>query len=312
MNNRPILTIISPVYNGEKYISETIESVINASIEYSYEYIVLDDGSNDSTLKILNAYKDKIKIFSHTNIGESATVNRGLENALGDFILVISADDPLLTSDLINKACYILIENPSIVAIYPDWRIIDQNGITLRNKILPDFTDDLLIGHCSCLPGPGTLFRKDKALEIGGRRSEWKFVGDYDFWLRLSRVGKIVRLPGVLAQWRENQNSTSISQRDSKMAAERIKVIENFLLENNISEILRKKALGNSYYLAARLAFFDPEIKGKHLLLKAFLYRRGWPEEARLYVVVYILLMPFTSIIFKPFSKIIINTISYK
>ena len=116
----------------------------------------------------------------------------------------------------------------------------------------------------------------------------------------------------MLAQWRENQNSTSISQRDSKMAAERIKVIENFLLENNISEILRKKALGNSYYLAARLAFFDPEIKGKHLLLKAFLYRRGWPEEARLYVVVYILLMPFTSIIFKPFSKIIINTISYK
>ena len=117
MNDRPILTIISPVYNGEKYISETIESVINSSITYSYEYIVLDDGSNDSTLKILNKYKDKIKIFSHKNIGESATVNRGLENALGEFILVISADDPLLTSDLINKACHILVENPSIVAI---------------------------------------------------------------------------------------------------------------------------------------------------------------------------------------------------
>ena len=129
MNDRPILTIITPVYNGEKYISETIESVINASIKYSYEYMVLDDGSNDSTLKILNTYKDKIKIFSHTNIGESATVNLGLENALGEFILVISADDPLLTSDLINKACCILLENPSIVAIYPDWRIIDQNGI---------------------------------------------------------------------------------------------------------------------------------------------------------------------------------------
>lgn len=312
MNIRPILTIISPVYNGEKYISETIESVINASIEYSYEYIVLDDGSNDSTLKILNAYKDKIKIFSHKNIGESATVNRGLENALGEFILVISADDPLLTSDLINKACYILVEDPSIVAIYPDWRIIDQNGITLKNKIIPDFTEDLLIGRCKCLPGPGTLFRKDKALEIGGRRAGWKFVGDYDFWLRLSRVGKIVRLPGVLAQWRENPDSTSISQRDSKTATERIKVIENFLLENDISKDLRRKALGNSYYLAARLAFFDPKIKGQYLLFKAFKYRRGWPEEARLYVVLYILLMPITSIIFKPFSKIIIKTISYK
>jgi glycosyltransferase involved in cell wall biosynthesis len=308
MNDRPILSIISPVYNGEKYISETIESVINASIEYSYEYIVLDDGSNDSSLKILNSYKDKIKIFSHKNIGESATVNRGLENALGEFILVISADDPLLTSDLINTACNILIENPSIVAIYPDWRIIDQNGRNLRNKILPDFTDDLLIGHCKCLPGPGTIFRKDKALQIGGRRSGWKFVGDYDFWLRLSRVGKIVRLPGVLAQWRENQDSTSISQRNSKMA----NVLENFLLENNIPEELRRKALGNSYYLAARLAFFDPKIKGRYLLFKAFKYRKGWPEEARLYVVIYLLLIPITSIILKPFSKIIINSISYR
>ena len=96
------------------------------------------------------------------------------------------------------------------------------------------------------------------------------------------------------------------------MATERINVIENFLLENEISEDLRRKALGNSYYLAARLAFFDPKIKGRYLLLKAFKYRRGWPEEARLYVVLYLLLMPITSILFKPFSKIIINTVSYK
>ena len=312
MNDYPILTIITPVYNGEKYISETIESVIKSSIKYSYEYIVLDDGSNDSSLKILNKYKDKIKIFSHKNIGESATVNRGLENALGEFLLVINADDPLLTSDLINKACKILIENSSIVAIYPDWKIIDQNGNTLKNKILPEFTDELLIGHCRCLPGPGTLFRKDKALQVGGRNLGWKFVGDYDFWLRLSRVGKIVRLPGVLAQWRENQDSTSISQRDNKMALERIKVIETFLLKNEISENLRRKALGNSYYLAARLAFFDPRIKGRSLLLKAFRYRRGWPEEAKFYVVLYLLLTPITTIIFKPFSRLIIKIISYK
>ena len=84
------------------------------------------------------------------------------------------------------------------------------------------------------------------------------------------------------------------------------------MLENNISENLCKKALGNSYYLAARLAFFDPKIKGRYLLFKAFKYRRGWPEEARLYVVIYLLLMPITSIISKPFSKTIINTVSYK
>lgn len=312
MNSNPVLTIITPVYNGEKYISETIESVINSQITYPYEYIVLDDGSTDSTLKILQSYKQRIKTFSHNNVGESATVNIGLENASGEFILVISADDPLLTSELIDRACKILIENSSIVAIYPDWKIIDQSGKTLRNKILPEFTDDLFIGHCKCIPGPGTLFRRDKALQVGGRRAGWKFVGDYDFWLRLSRVGKIVRLPGVLAQWRENQDSTSISQRDNRMAVERIKVIENFLLENSVPKDLHRKALGNAYYLAARLAFFDPNVKGRSLVIKAFKYRRGWPEEAKLYVVLYLLLMPLSTILFKPFSKIIIRVISYK
>ena len=312
MNSNPVLTIITPVYNGEKYIAETIESVINSQITYPYEYIVLDDGSTDSTLRILQSYNQRIKIFSHKNVGESATVNIGLENASGEFMLVISADDPLLTSELIDRACKILIENSSIVAIYPDWKIIDQSGKTLRNKILPEFNDDLFIGHCKCLPGPGTVFRRDKALQIGGRRSGWKFVGDYDFWLRLSRVGKIVRLPGVLAQWRENQNSTSVSQRDNRMAMERIKVIENYLFENKTSEDLSRKALGNAYYLAARLAFFDPKINGRFLLFKAFRYRRGWPEEARLYVVLHLILMPLSSVISRPFSKLVTRIISYK
>jgi len=312
VSNYPILTIITPVYNGEKYISETIDSVIKSQIMYPYEYLVLNDGSKDETLKILQSYKSDIKIFSHENIGESDTVNRGIENALGEFILVISADDPLLTSDLINKACKILLENSSIVAIYPDWKIIDKDGKTLKNQILPEFTDELLVGHCKCLPGPGTIFRKDKALQIGGRRSCWKFVGDYDFWLRLSRVGKIVRLPGVLAQWRENQNSTSVSQRDNKMAMERIKVIEDYLFENKTSEDLSRKALGNAYYLAARLAFFDPKINGRFLLFKSLRYRRGWPEEAKLYVVLYLILMPLSSVIIRPFSKLVTRIISYK
>jgi len=312
MENEPLLTIITPVYNGEKYISETIESVIKSKINIAYEYIVLDDGSSDLTSSIINNYRNSIKIFTHPNMGESGTVNRGLENAKGDYILIVNADDPLLTCDLINRACEILKHDSSIVAIYPDWKIINQYGKTIQSKILPEYSDDILIGHCRCLPGPGTLFRRDAAIKIGGRKSKWKFVSDYDFWLRLSRLGKIIRLPGVLAQWRENPNSTSISSRGKDMAAERVLVTEVFLSENDIPIRLRRMALGNCYYLAARLSFFDQGISGRSLLLKAFKHRRGWPEEARLYVVLYLLLIPFSTIIFKPFSKLIVKMISYK
>jgi glycosyltransferase involved in cell wall biosynthesis len=305
MLNKLALTIITPVYNGEKYISETIESIISAKIEVAYEYLVINDGSTDSTSSILDRYKDKIKIHTQQNLGESAAVNNGLKYSRGDFVLVVNADDPFLTGELINKGIKILVTDPSIVAIYPDWKIISDNMETKKIKILPEYTDEIMIGRCRCLPGPGTLFRKDTALKIGGRSVNWKFVSDYDFWLRMSRQGIIVRLPGVLAQWRESLSSTSFSQRGKSMAIERIKVIEKFLLENKISVPLQRKALGNSYYLAARLAFFDSTIAGRKLLFQAFKNRRGWPEEAKLHVVIYLLLMPVSSRLVYKFPKLV-------
>ena len=292
MLNELVLTIITPVYNGEKYISETIESIISAKIEITYEYLVVNDGSTDSTSLILDRYKDKVEILTQQNLGESAAVNTGLKHSRGDFVLVVNADDPFLTGDLINKGIKILFADPSIVAIYPDWKIISDDKKTKKIKILPEYSDEIMIGRCRCLPGPGTLFRKDTALKIGGRSTKWKFVSDYDFWLRMSRQGIIVRLPGVLAQWRESLSSTSFSQRGKSMATERIKVMEKFIFENKISVPLQRKALGNSYYLAARLAFFDSTIAHRKLLFLAFKNRRGWPEEAKLHIVIYLLLLP--------------------
>lgn len=309
---QPVLTIITPVFNGENFIAETISSILDALIAVPYEYIVLDDGSTDSTASILSKFADRIKILTHSNIGESATVNRGLHIAQGEFVLVISADDPLLTGELVNRACKILSNDPDLVAIYPDWRIIDELGRVIMTKVLPEFSEEIMIGRCKCLPGPGTVFRKSAALRVGGRKDKWKYVGDYDFWLRMSRVGKIVRLPEVLAQWRQNEKSTSISQRGLEMATERINVIDEFLAENDLTEPLKRKALGNSYYLAARLAFFDTRIKGKTLLIEAFKSRRGWPEEARIQVVLYIFLMPISSIMLKPIKCLIIRINSYK
>ena len=309
---QPVLTIITPVFNGENFIAETVTSVLDALIAVPYEYIVLDDGSTDSTAIILSKFADRIRILSQSNIGESATVNRGLHIAQGEYVLVISADDPLLTGELVNRACKILSDNPEIVAIYPDWRIIDELGQVIMTKVLPEYSEEIMIGRCKCLPGPGTVFRKSAALKVGGRKDKWKYVGDYDFWLRMSRVGKIVRLPEVLAQWRQNQKSTSISQRGLEMATERINVIDEFLAENDLTERLKRKALGNSYYLAARLAFFDPRVNGKTLLIKAFKSRGGWPEEARIQVVLYIFLMPISSIMLKPIKSLIVRINSYK
>jgi len=301
---QPLISIITPVFNGASFIVETVDSVLNAAIAIPYEYLVINDGSSDKTLEILETYGKKIRTLSHENIGESATVNRGLENANGKYILIISADDPLLTGDLISQAVSILEAKSSVVALYPDWKIINESGETLKINILPEYSDELMIGCCRCLPGPGVVFRKCAALKIGGRRKKWKFVGDYDFWLRLSREGKIQRLPGVLAQWRNNQGSTSISQRGPRMAAERIQVIEEFVSEYELPKSLSQEALGNAYYMAARLAFFDSKINGRKLLFKSFKLRQGWPEEAKVHIVIFLILTPLSSKLINLFPKI--------
>lgn len=305
MLNGPILSIITPVFNGERYIAETVNSVLSASFNFTFEYLVLDDGSTDKTLSILEEHRNYLKIFTHKNMGESATVNKGIENAVGDFILVQNADDPLLTEDLINIGCQALIDDPSLVAIYPDWKIINDSGKTIKVNILPEYSDEIMIGECRSLPGPGAIFRRSAAIKIKGRRTNWRYVGDYDFWLRLSRIGKIRRIPGILAQWRESQTSTSISHRGLEMAIERIEVTSNFLSENVVPKNITKMAIGNSYYLAARLAFFDSRIKGRNYLIKSIWYFRGWPNSAKLHIVIYLLLLPFSKKLLDKFPKLV-------
>jgi len=300
----PILSIITPAYNAQKYIEETINSVLTSTIDVPYEYIVIDDGSNDATLNIIKKYESNLRLYSHKNIGESETINFGFKQSRGQYILIVNADDPLLTGELVSKAINVLQNQIDVVAVYPDWRMIDHVGKPLKINILPEFSQEILIGHVKCLPGPGTIFRKDAAIKIGGRHAHWKFVGDYDFWIRLSVIGGFQRIPEVLAQWRKSVESTSISQRGQSMARERIQVIEEFLSENPTSPKMARMARSNSIFLAARLNYFDSSISGRRLAVMSIIKRRGWPEVATLKVFFYLLFLPFSSKVVRRYPKI--------
>ena len=310
MNKSLTLTVITPVFNGEKYIVETIDSVLSANISCSFEYIVINDGSTDSTLKLLKTFGRRISLYSQTNIGEAASVNRGLEYAKGKFVMVLSADDPMLQGNLVEKALSLFHADEQIVAVYPDWNVIDEEGQVLKTNLLSDYSEDEMLGKSKCLPGPGVIFLRSAALDIGGRNPKWKYVSDFDFWLRLSRKGRIAHLPEVLAQWRANDDSTSISQRNQRMASERIWVIEEFLRENIVSKDLERRALGSAYYLAARLSFFDSAINGRQLIIKALKYRKGIPEECRIRELIFLLFFPISMTIIRKLPRRLVNSLT--
>ena len=304
MKKLPRITVITPVFNGEKYIKETIDSVLSLSKGFSVEYLIVDDGSTDETPEIVRGYGDLITVISQPNGGESSAVNRGLEKAVGEFVLIVSADDPLLTSEIFFGVEQFFDSNPSTAAWYPDWQIIDEEGNLIEIIDVEEFSEESLIGRSLCLPGPGTFIRKSSALQIHGRQEKWRFVGDFDFWLRLSRVGEIRKRSGVLAQWRRHPESTSILRRGKSMAIERIDVVKEFLLLYSVSNPLKSNALSYAYYSAARLSFYSKEIPARRYLLKSVLERKGFVNGSQLRVFIFVAFLPFSRLGFKIASRV--------
>ena len=263
--------MIIPVYNGGEFLQETIDSVLKNSDPTLVECLVIDDGSTDLTAQIIASFGDQIRPFRQENAGEGAAVNRGLREALGEYIVVVSADDPVLTQNLFLGVIDFFEANSSVVAWYPDWNLINSDGRIVKTIHLPPYDFKDLFSRNKVLPGPGTWFRKKNALAIKGRDVRWKYVGDYDFWLRLSRQGLLEHRDEVVAQWRSHEGSTSISHRGLTMAKERINVIEEFVqvysesLDSNSISMARAHA----GYLAARLGFFSREVDSRKLFLGA-------------------------------------------
>src|SRR5688500_3635958 len=101
-NQSPLVSICMPVYNGEKYIKEAIQSVTSQSYS-NWELIIVNDGSKDNTASVLNSISDsRIKVFHQENKGQCSAANFAFKNSSGSFIKFFDADD-LLSSDMIQK-----------------------------------------------------------------------------------------------------------------------------------------------------------------------------------------------------------------
>lgn len=276
------ISVITPVYNGENFIRETINSILDLAPRSGFEYIVVNDGSTDGTLQILEEYVNQINLITQPNSGESSAVNAGIAAAQGKYLVVISADDPIFTPKLFEGVKEFFAENPEVSAWYPDWRMIDQYGEFIRIVTPKEYTKDNLVGRAICLAGPGTFFRRDMAIEIGGRREKWRYVADYDFWLRLSDLGPMMKRNEIVGQWRLHADSTSTSHAGLKMFSERIEVIEEYLAVRNIRGKLNRMSLANAMYFASTLRFDSKVIPARRTILKAILIRRRWIEEMTL------------------------------
>jgi glycosyltransferase involved in cell wall biosynthesis len=292
----PVFSIITPVFNGADFIEETIKSVLKNASSFDFEYIVVDDGSTDSTPTILESFKNEIRYVRQENKGQASAINSGIAQALGRYSLIVNSDDPLVSPELFRKSQEILDANPEIAVTYPDWALIDENGIKLEEIKVREFSLDELVGRFNCLVGPGGVFRTSQAREIGGWDSNFRYVPDYDFWLKLVAFGEFKCIPEALATWRSHGKSISIGSRGLEMSKERIAVIENYLNRNpETPKKLQQMAMSNALYRAAVLNYFDSRINSRKLIVRSI---RAYPRiiiEQNKFVSLYLLLTPLSN-----------------
>jgi glycosyltransferase involved in cell wall biosynthesis len=270
----PLISIITPTYNREAYLSETIESVLRQDYP-NFEYLVLDDGSTDNTRQLVTRYDDpRLQYRYHNNMGETQTVNKGFQMAKGAYIVVVNSDDPLLP-DFMRKAVDFMQSRPELLVAYPGWIMIDENSNLLQEQPMYEYNYVNMVKWHYCMPGAGAIITR-KALElVPGRDPAFRYRGDYDFWLQVGLHGPFAYLPEVLATWRTHSEGAT-SNINERMIMEHIEVIEKLYNTPNLPEAVKKvrrEAFCNAYYTAGYICRKSNPALARRLLLRSILYK---------------------------------------
>jgi glycosyltransferase involved in cell wall biosynthesis len=257
----PLVTVVTPAYNRARYLDETMESVLSQDYP-SIEYIVLDDGSTDETPHILARYEGRIVRASHPNMGETQTVNKGWGMARGDFIMTVNSDDPLFPG-AISEAVAFMKDHPDVLVGYPDWDMIGPQSELVEHRQVPEYDYMLMLKLHYCFVGPGAIMRRQVFQLAGMRDPEFRYVADFDFWLRLGLHVSFARIPKTLATFRVHPDSTSVFHQGASMAEEHLRLAEKLYSQPDMPiEVLRakSKAFAWANYVAGRYFVKDAKL----------------------------------------------------
>lgn len=206
-----LVSIITPCYNGSKYIVETIESVLSQTYK-NWEMIIVDDGSTDSSATVVQKYTKKderIKYIYQDNAGSASARNNGIRNAKGRYIVLLDADDVWDAGFLTEQLSY--MNKNDAVCVCSAYRMIDENSKSLSSVTTPKHIitekDMLVRNYIGCLTG---VYDSKKYGKVYLREELKSIRDDYAFWLDIVKLeGKAYGNRKVLASYRVLTSSTT-------------------------------------------------------------------------------------------------------
>jgi glycosyltransferase involved in cell wall biosynthesis len=212
MSSVPDVSVVMSVFNGEPYVARAIDSILTQTYR-DFEFIIVDDGSDDHTLGILENYKDpRIRLISRQNRGLATSLNEGIAAARGRYIARQDADD-VSRRDRLSLQLAFLEAHPEVGLLGTNYQLIDeQDREQYSTEFLTHWADLKIAAFLSNQFGHGSvIFRKGIFDTIGRYDPTARYVEDFDLWVRFNRVCGIANLAEPLYLWRVNPNGISFS-----------------------------------------------------------------------------------------------------
>jgi len=206
----PKISVVMPVWNGEKYLAEAIDSIL-AQTFTDFEFIIVDDGSTDGTAKILTSYQDeRIRVIQEGRLGFVGAINRGVALARAEWIARQDADDISHPARL-QKQWETIQRGPSVVLCHVDTKAFGGKNEPERQARLS--RSHALAALKSCFQNPvcvgAALIKRSIFLKANGYREDEFPAEDYAFMSRILTLGKIAGVPSILYQIRKHDSQIS-------------------------------------------------------------------------------------------------------
>jgi glycosyltransferase involved in cell wall biosynthesis len=275
ISNAPLVSIIIPMYNAEKYMDRTIQSVLNQSYA-NWELIIINDGSTDHSVSVCEKYtNEKIKCFSQQNKGVSAARNYGVSKAVGGIIAFLDADDYWMEDNLFLKVTHIMHSDSDYV--YSNFKIINATDVFIKNGAEGtdiDILKNLLLWERDVIPGAcSNLVLKSACLNTMRFDENFSTAADQDFCFRLSAKYKGAHINAFT--WYYRVYATSMSRNPFVLAKDHIAVYKKaHKLKLFHSFLFRLKCFSNMYLIMAGNWWVNGKNKwkGLHYIFIALLY----------------------------------------
>lgn len=273
----PRITVLMPVYNGERHLKEAIESILNQTFK-DFEFLIINDGSTDNSEQIILSYFDpRIRLINQDNQGLSNTLNKGIRLSNGEFVARMDQDDISLNNRLEEQVKF--MDANSDIGICGTYAIIiNEKGNNIGRAVYPSKHEDIRaqLLFSSSIVHPSVIFRKNifinNNLEYLNGKSE-----DYDLWLRAENITKFANIDKFLFKYRADSGHSNVLQKQAYLSS------AHQIIKNNILE------LGNfsDYDIETYERMYDPSYVPDERFLKTTFHLLNKIRQANFYKNLY-------------------------